>query len=277
MRDLARPGKADLLVVGEGLTALLLALEAGRAGRRVVLVREHGWPVPPGPAEWPAVSPMGGAERRALAQPGWSLLASLAEHLPGVHLGEIAWLEASDTSPQRVPAAWLDAGRLFPALAEEVKRAGVEVVRTTVRGISVIEGQVLGVVTEARRWDGRGMVIATEEAARAYALTRMAQDPQRVEEVTWPLRRLLREGEARASPTGIFWTAEGAAWLWGGLPGVQLSGPCLTDVPLSSPEHAPRVGPSARVKGLWYALGTRGWPLVAAGAAHFLAEKVLGR
>lgn len=279
MRDLARPGKAEIIVIGEGLAALLLSLEAARAGRHVVLVREQDWPVPPGPAEWPSVPLMGGRERQALARKGWDVLVSLADRLPGVRVGEVSWLESAEQTGEadrRVPTLWLDAGRLLPALAEEARRAGVEVVHTAVRGISVIERQALGVVTEARRWDGRCVVIAAEEAARAYALTRMAQDPQKVEETTWPLRRLLREGEALASPTGILWTTEGATWLWGALPGLQLSGPCLTNVPLSSPESVPLVGPAEGVKGVWYALGVRGWPLVAAGAARVVAEGVAG-
>ncbi|GEM_PF-6328373 len=281
MRDLARPGKADVVVIGEGITALLVAHSLAQAGWRTVLIREQESPPPPGPAEWPAVPAMGGAERRALARAGHRALDELAGHLPGLRAGEAEWLGADFSGhalPRRVPALWYDIGRLLPALATRAAEAGVDVVRTRVRGISVIEGRVLGVVTEARRWDARRLVLAVERAGRTLALTRMAQAPLKVPEITWPLRRLRGQGHGRsvrAGPSGLLWPAEGGMWLWGVLPGVEPDGPCLADVPLAPPDSSPTVGPAERVEGLWLALGTAGWPLVAAGAAIRLADEML--
>ncbi|MDQ7028530.1 MAG: hypothetical protein Q9O62_01480 [Ardenticatenia bacterium] len=275
MRDLARPGKAEVIVIGEGVAALLVAHRLGLAGRRTVLVLEAPFRPPPGPAEWMTVPLIGGAERQALAQSGWEHLEHHGNALPGLRFGEAEWV-AEESAPRRVPALWYDAARLLPALADRAGEAGVKVVCTRVRGISVIEGRVLGVVTEARRWDARRLVIAAEQRERAHALTRMAQVPQQIPETTWPLRRLHHgESSARSGPTGLLWPAEGGLWLWGTVPNIEQSGPCLANVPLSPPEHSPAVGPAPRVHGLWWALGMAGWPLVAAGAALRLARELL--
>lgn len=295
-----RPGKVNVVVIGEGLAALLTALRLAEAGRRVALLAESDWNIPPGPAEWLVVPLAGGAASRArYAAAGFSELAELGQRFPdtvaeteAIWLGDVpggatefvrgdanmsSALGRSDGSGTRVPAMRVHVERLHEAVADAAQAAGAEILHTRVRGVSVIEGQILGAVSEAARFDARHDIFASEDPQRAHALSKMALEPIRVQHRTLPLRRLQSISDTPVCSTGgMLWPAEESNWLLGDLPIDSLpTGAHVADVSIADADTAPYIGPSDTVTGAWHLLGTCGRLLEAIGAAQVLTNTLL--
>lgn len=220
----ARPRKVACIVIGRGLAAAALAAQLAARGTRVaLLVEEPGWEEGQrlARAAWPE------GERAALALQGLALLAEWqAAGLPGLTpMDEGCWR--------------LDYDQLLPALGEQLAaHEGCHLAYgTRVRGISVIEGAILGAIAEDARYDARQLVNAAEDA-RHSALARMAREPH---------------GELALKP---FTPHE----LPDATPYAQDQGPL-------------HVGPTA-IQGAWRLSGLAGWPLLALGAAAQLAAQL---
>lgn len=295
-----RPGKVNVVVIGEGVGALLAALDVAEAGQRVALLAEGDWSIPPGPGEWVAVPlTAGAAPRSTYAAAGFAECAALKERFPdavshteGVWLGEIpaggeqfvrsdadvpSVLGEVDLSAVRVPAIRVHMRRFYDALVSAVQDAGAELLQTRVRGISVIEGRILGAVSEAARFDARHDIFASEDPDRAHALSRMALEPITVQQHPVPLRRLPPKLDTPVfAAHGMLWPAEGHDWLFGSLPVDSLpAGEHVADVSVADADTPPRIGASETIVGAWHLLGTRGRLLEAIGAANFVAEAFL--
>lgn len=295
-----RPGKVNVVVIGEGVGALLAALKLAEAGQRVALLAEGEWSIPPGPAEWAAVPLVAGAASRAgYAAAGFAESAALQERFPdaisqteGVWLAEIpaggeqfvrdnadvpSRLGKVNLPAARVPAVRVHMKRFYDALVDAVQDAGAEILQTRVRGISVIEGQILGAVSEAVRFDARHDIFASEDPDRAHALSRMALEPLTLQQRSVPLRRLPPRLETPVfTARGMLWPAEDHDWLFGELPVDSLpAGEHVANVSVADPDTAPRIGASEGIVGAWHLLGTRGRLLEAIGAAIFVAEAFL--
>lgn len=295
-----RPGKVNVVVIGEGVGALLAALKLAEADRRVALLAEGDWTVPPGPAEWVVVPLVDGDTSRAdYAAAGFTECIALGERFPGVISqieglwvgdvpaggdrfvdGEAAVPSAlGDVEPPavQVPAVRIHVKRLYDALADALQDAGAEILRTRVRGVSVIEGRILGAVSEAARFDARHDVFASEDPARAYALSTMALEPITLRHGSVQLRRLPAKVDTPVfAAGGMLWPAEGHDWLLGDIPGTSVvAGEHIADIPMADPDVAPRIGQSERIVGAWHLLGTRGRLLEAIGSARTLSDAFL--
>jgi hypothetical protein len=158
----ARPRKVEIIVLGRGLAAAALAALLVARGRAVaLLVEEPGWETgqrrdAPGEHQ---------GEHIVLAERGALLLAE--------------WQAAGVPGLSREGAHWLlDYDRLLPALGEQIaagERSSVAL-GTHVRGISVIEGAILGAIAEDARYDARIVVNAAQDERHA-AFGRMMREP----------------------------------------------------------------------------------------------------
>lgn len=215
----ARPRKVETIVIGRGLAGAALAEALVQRGKRVaLLVEEPGWEqgVRPASQVWHT-----GEERTALAEAGVARLrAWQAEGLPGIEQQDDGWL--------------LDYDKLLPALGKRVA-AGERcwmVVGTRVRGISVIENAVLGVIAEDARYDARQVINAAEDERYAN------------------LARMMRQRDALdLRPTSLD-----------------------TPPASFPRDHSDLALGETAVAGAWRVRGVAGWPLLALGAAARLAE-----
>ncbi len=166
----ARPRKAEIIVLGRGLAAAALAALLVARGRTVaLLVEEPSWERGMRTAKAGALT---GTDAELAAHGSALLPAWQAARLPGISSAE-----------EKEPPVWsLDYDLLLPALGEQV--AAAErcwlAMDTHVRGISVIEGAILGAIAEDSRYDARVLVNAAEDE-RQSAFARMMREPQRVQ------------------------------------------------------------------------------------------------
>lgn len=296
----ARPQKADVIVIGSGLAAHALAWLLARQGRRVALLAEAD-PAPwalPDFVLWQPVGP-----RLAAALRGWDVLAAVAESLEGpawtpleahpllapgdepelaarlARANDRALTAAAPGGSTRLRGVLFEPARLLPAMARAVEARGGAVERgARVRGISVIEDEVLGAVSAAARW-GAPVVVNAADDERAMAVARMAREPLDLTFVPAPLIHCRTSGEDVAATLHgeARWNdAAGGSYVLGASPLLQPTGACrtLAMVTRSALTQPPLAGPAERVRGSWRLLGTAGWPLVALGAATQLAEQL---
>lgn len=243
--------KSEVIVLGRGLAAAALAVLLVEQGRRVaLLVEEPGWEQGVRPA-WPGWHlPIPGVAPAAAHEAPDRLAAAGAALLAKWHAGALPGIEAQQVGHPD-PLWLLDYGQLLPALGARVA-AGERswcAENTHVRGLSVIENAALGAVAEDARYDARVVVNAAEDERHA-AFSRMLRQPG-------ALALSTVVPEPSASPR----LADSAL---AAFPGAQ---------PFARDGGTLYVGP-ATVKGAWQVRGVAGWPLLALGAAAWLAEQV---
>lgn len=298
----ARPQKADVIVIGSGIAAYASALTLARSGLRVGLLVERE-PERVTLPDFPLWQPQG--PRLTAALRGWrawweeiqpSLSEPVSTRLEARLLltngekqaldGRLSQTGDSPRVAQTTDGGWLfqgalfDLDRLFAAMAQAITSAGGVVQSgARVRGVSVIEGQILGVISEAARWDARILLNASDDE-RAMAVARMAREPVDLSFVSVPLVRCgTAAGEVSVTLSGdACWRdADGSTWVLGESPLVRPENPCRTvaTVTRSAQSRPPLAGRSEEVRGSWRGLGTAGWPFVALGTAAEVVQQVL--
>ncbi|HEX8681196.1 MAG TPA: hypothetical protein VF707_02710 [Ardenticatenaceae bacterium] len=236
----ARPRKVEVIILGRGLAAAALADALAQSGRRVALLAEEpGWERGTRPAwrGWHIGAQTAFAVAGAEMLAGWQ-----AAGLPGITEHDVG---------HAYPFWLLDLDQLLPALGERVAAsAGCWVAtETRVRGVSVIENAILGVIAEDSRYDARHVVNAAEDERHA-AFARMMREPQSL-------------ALSHFTPTPDETVAVSAS--------NQVSYPAAT--PFLRDEPAPTLGPTS-VQGAWRIAGVAGWPVLALGAATQLAAQL---
>lgn len=270
----ARTQKADAIVIGGGLAATAAARFLARAGRTVTLILESEG-LPPPLADFPALHRL--PQRRDLAAAGLTLLAAEGAGVGWAPLAARVVGPPLPDSATELPGALVDQPALMAAWRDEVRAAGGRVVATRVRGLSIIEGVVLGAITEAGRWDAPLLLNASDDE-RAIALGRMARESFDLALLPVPLSHCptLASDGARATAGGALAWPDGrtGSFVVGESSLLFPEGThCVArDMVARSPLDRPLLLGAGSARGAWRLLGTAGWPLLALGAAHWLAQ-----